>query len=72
MGTMVAEPYVNHVPTMIGGVGRKELTEFYRDHFIFANPPDSTLEVVSRTIGIDRIVDEFIFKCNHNTFWDWL
>lgn len=72
MQTMVAEPYVNHVPTMIGGVGRKELTAFYRDHFIFANPPDSSLEVVSRTVGIDRIVDEFIFKCNHSTLWEWL
>lgn len=31
-----AEPYVNHVPTMTGGIGRKALSAFYRDHFIFA------------------------------------
>lgn len=30
-----AEPYVNHVPTMTGGVGREALAAFYRDHFIF-------------------------------------
>lgn len=70
--TMVDEPYVNHIPTMIGGVGRAELTAFYRDHFIFSNPPDATLSVVSRTVGIDRIVDEFIFSCTHSTEWSWL
>jgi carboxymethylenebutenolidase len=69
---MVDEPYVNHIPTMIGGVGRAELTAFYRDHFIFSNPPDATLSVVSRTVGIDRIVDEFIFSCTHSTEWSWL
>ncbi|PTB42405.1 uncharacterized protein TrAFT101_008499 [Trichoderma asperellum] len=67
MATMVAEPYVNHVPTMTGGVGREKLTAFYRDHFIFCNPPDTTLKTVSRTIGPDRIVDEFIFCCTHTT-----
>ncbi|MFX5506288.1 carboxymethylenebutenolidase, partial [Acinetobacter baumannii] len=25
MATMVAEPYVNHVPTLTGGVGQREL-----------------------------------------------
>ncbi|KAJ3790660.1 hypothetical protein GGU10DRAFT_391918 [Lentinula aff. detonsa] len=72
MGTMVAEPYVNHVPTMTGGVGRKALNAFYRDHFIFANPADTTMIPVSRTVGSDRIVDEFIFRLTHNRVVDWL
>ncbi|UKZ72692.1 hypothetical protein TrVFT333_000326 [Trichoderma virens FT-333] len=42
MATMVAEPYVNHVPTMTGGIGREKLTAFYRDHFIFCNPQTRT------------------------------
>ena len=29
MKTMVAEPYVNHIPTMTGGVGQQELARFY-------------------------------------------
>ncbi len=29
MATMVDEPYVNHVPTMTGGVGRDQLKRFY-------------------------------------------
>ncbi|KAJ5559706.1 hypothetical protein N7513_002105 [Penicillium frequentans] len=72
MSTMVQEPYVNHVPTLTGGIGRKELSEFYRDHFIWKNPKNTTLELISRTIGIDRIVDEFIFKFTHDTEVDWL
>ncbi|KAJ5948563.1 hypothetical protein N7454_001870 [Penicillium verhagenii] len=72
MSTMVQEPYVNHVPTLTGGIGRKELTEFYRDHFIYKNPKNTTLELISRTIGIDRVVDEFIFKFCHDTEIDWL
>lgn len=66
------EPYVNHVPTLTGGIGREELTDFYTNHFIFSNPEDVELELISRTVGIDRVVDEFIFKCTHNRTIDWL
>ena len=72
MATMVAEPYVNHVPTLTGGVGRERLTMFYREHFIFSNPEDTRLELVSRTVGIDRIIDEFVFHCTHDRMIDWL
>lgn len=41
---------------MTGGVGRAALTAFYRDHFIFRNAVDANLQVVSRTVGADRIV----------------
>jgi carboxymethylenebutenolidase len=40
MATMVAEPYVNHIPTMTGGVGHDQLKRFYKYHFIGVNPPD--------------------------------
>ncbi|KAL2156777.1 hypothetical protein VTH82DRAFT_1523 [Thermothelomyces myriococcoides] len=72
VATMVDQPYVNHVPTMIGGVGRANVTKFYRDHFIFSNPKDANLELVSRTVGVDRIVDEFLVKCTHDRVIDWL
>lgn len=39
MATMVQEPYVNHIPTMTGGIGAKDLHRFYRDFFIPGNPP---------------------------------
>lgn len=72
MNTMVAEPYVNHVPTMTGGIGRENLTSFYAKHFIFSNPDDTELQLISRTIGIDRVVDEFIFSLTHDRVIDWL
>ncbi|KAI1101304.1 hypothetical protein F4804DRAFT_316412 [Jackrogersella minutella] len=72
MATMVEEPYVNHVPTLTGGMGRQALTDFYRDHFIFSNPPDTKLELTSRTVGIDRVVDEFLYKATHDRVIDWL
>ncbi len=72
MATMVQEPYVNHVPTLTGGIGRDRLTKFYRDHFIFSNPDDSNLELISRTVGIDRVIDEFLFNCTHDKVIDAL
>jgi carboxymethylenebutenolidase len=72
MDTMVQEPYVNHIPTITGGIGRENLTQFYANHFIFNNPDDTVLELVSRTVGIDWVVDEFIFTFTHDKMVDWL
>ncbi|KAH8656547.1 LEA domain protein [Tricladium varicosporioides] len=72
METMVAEPYVNHIPTMTGGIGRERLTNFYRHHFIFNNPEDTDLELISRVVGIDRVVDEFVFSFTHTKIIDWI
>lgn len=57
---------------MTGGVGRERLTNFYRYHFIWNNPEDTALELVSRTVGIDRVIDEFIMNMTHNSVVDWL
>ncbi|WP_431025433.1 dienelactone hydrolase family protein [Halomonas sp. H5] len=72
MATMVAEPYVNHIPTMTGGVGYKELSRFYQHHFVHGNPPDMNLVPISRTVGSSQIVDEFIMSFTHTTEIDWL
>lgn len=72
MATMVAQPYVNHIPTLTGGVGQERLTHFYTNHFVHANPDDTELELVSRTVGTDRVVDEFVFKFTHDRQVDWL
>ncbi|KAI4753572.1 hypothetical protein E4T52_14283 [Aureobasidium sp. EXF-3400] len=72
MSTMVQEPYVNHIPTLTGGIGRAKLTDFYRNHFVFSNPEDTALELVSRTVGIDRVIDEFVFSFTHDREIDWL
>jgi carboxymethylenebutenolidase len=72
MASMVAQPYVNHIPTMTGGVGYEQLKRFYAFHFIPVNPPDFRLTPISRTVGTDTIVDEFIVHFTHTTQMDWL
>lgn len=72
MTTMVAQPYVNHVPTMTGGFGHDELYRFYRDHFIPKLPKDTKLVPISRTVGADRVVDELLFCFTHDCEIDWL
>jgi len=72
MATMVANPYVNHVPTLMGGIGKQDLTRFYKYHFINSNPEDFELIPVSRTVGIDRLVDEMIALFTHTCEIDWL
>ncbi|KAG1833708.1 NTF2-like protein [Suillus variegatus] len=69
--TQVATPYVNHVATMIGGIGYDDLTRFYKYHFTTVTPQDVELITVSRTVGCDRIVDEMIFKCHHTSEIDY-
>lgn len=64
--TMVDQgPAVNHVPTMTGGVGQKDLFVFYRDYFLPSQPPSLNLKLLSRTIGVDRVVDELLITFRH-------
>jgi carboxymethylenebutenolidase len=72
MKTMVAQPYVNHVPTMTGGVGHDHLKRFYANHFIPKTPQDTRLVPISRTIGADRVVDEMLFCFTHDIEIDWM
>ena len=72
MKTMVAQPYVNHIPTMTGGVGHDDLLRFYREHFIPKTPADTRLIPVSRTVGADRLVDEMLFCFTHDIEIDWM
>jgi carboxymethylenebutenolidase len=70
--TMVEDAYVNHVPVLTGGSGRHELSEFYSQYFIPQMPPDMEIVPVSRTVGINRLVDESVAKFTHTVRMDWL
>ncbi|KKY25701.1 putative dienelactone hydrolase [Phaeomoniella chlamydospora] len=72
MATMVSEPYVNHIPTMTGGIGAKDLHRFYKDYFIPGNPPDTAIKLLSRTVGSDRVVDEMAFSFTHTQEVPWM
>ncbi|CAF0713768.1 unnamed protein product [Adineta steineri] len=72
MLTMVSDPYVNHIPTMTGGVGAKDLSRFYEHHFINNNPDDTKIISISRVVGTDRVVDEMLFCFTHDREIDWM
>ncbi|MGH7924889.1 MAG: dienelactone hydrolase family protein [Candidatus Binatus sp.] len=72
MATMTSDAYVNHVPTLTGGYGFKELHRFYRNHFIARLPPDTKVVPVARTVGADRVVDELIFCFTHTCEIDFM
>jgi carboxymethylenebutenolidase len=69
---MVAEPYVNHVPTMTGGSGGRELRRFYAEHFISRLPKDTRIVPISRTVGANRLVDELLLCFTHDVEIDFL
>ena len=60
MATMVPEPYVNHVPTLTGGVGHDMLKRFYKYHFIPKIPKDRKNTLISETVGSDTIIREMV------------
>ena len=73
MATMSDSPYLNHVPTMAGGVGSSGVREFYCDHLVGKFfPPDVKIANVSRTVGLEQLVDELVISFTHTTVIDWL
>jgi carboxymethylenebutenolidase len=70
--TMAPDAYVNHVPVMTGGVGHDELREFYSKRFIPQMPADTSMTPVSRTIGLNQVVDEMVFEFTHTIKMDWM
>src|SRR5580700_10447312 len=70
--TMTDDAYVNHVPVMTGGYGKAALRQFYSRDFIPCMPADTTLRLVSRTIGENQLVDEMIFSFTHTREIPWM
>jgi carboxymethylenebutenolidase len=66
MKTMVPEPYVHNVPTLVGGYGRAGVLDFYTHHFVGRMPADTRIERISRTVGEDQVVDELILSFTHD------
>jgi carboxymethylenebutenolidase len=80
--TLVPHAHVNSVPVMTGGAGSDGLRDYYarlsmlRDFrarlFIPKLPPDADIVPVSRTVGADRLVDEFILGFTHTVEMEWM
>ncbi|KAF2108337.1 hypothetical protein BDV96DRAFT_616386 [Lophiotrema nucula] len=67
-----ASPHVTIVPTLEGAVGRKKLQEFYTEFFIPSLLEDFDIRLISRTLGVDRVVDEMIISFTHTDEVDWI
>jgi carboxymethylenebutenolidase len=72
MATMTADPVVNHVPVMTGGVGAREVRDFYSLYFIGKHPPDTRIVPLTRTVGQTRIVEELIYQFSHTIEMPWM
>ena len=72
IATMVEDAYVNHVPVMTGGYGHDALRRFYAEDFISLMPADTSIKLISRTLGQDQLVDEMIFSFTHTEEMPWM
>jgi carboxymethylenebutenolidase len=72
LATMVERPYVNHIPVLTGGMGKRQLARFYGRYFIPQMPPDVEMVPISRTVSRDTVVDEFVFRFTHSLQMDWM
>jgi len=57
---------------MIGGFGGQGVRRFYSEHFVNHIPNDAKVTPISRTVGKDQLVDEFVVSFTHDTQWDYL
>jgi carboxymethylenebutenolidase len=71
IATMTEHPVLIHVPVGTGATGRDALRKFYREIFIPQVPPDAELQVLTRSVAQNRVIDEFILRLTHTVQMDW-
>jgi carboxymethylenebutenolidase len=71
IATMTDRPVLIHVPVNTGATGREALRTFYAEIFIPQMPDDAELELLTRSVGQGRLVDEFILRLTHTVRMDW-
>jgi carboxymethylenebutenolidase len=68
--TMTPHPFNLNVPVQTGGNDRDGVLHYYKHQFLGQLPKDARLVQISRTIGIDRVVDEHLLCFTHNAPMD--
>jgi carboxymethylenebutenolidase len=71
IATMTEHPVLIHVPVGTGATGRERLRKFYREIVIPQIPPDFEVELLTRSVGQNRLIDEFIVRFTHTVQMDW-
>ena len=69
---MSPRAFVTHVPTLTGAKGLKDLARFYQDYFSSGHPPSMRMRLISRTCGVDQVVDEMWLSFKHTIEMPWL
>ncbi|PVH92901.1 hypothetical protein DM02DRAFT_542669 [Periconia macrospinosa] len=65
-------PMLNFTPTLTGGKGHEELHRFYQNYFLHNHPASFHMRLISRTVGVDRIVDELYIQFKHTCDMPWV
>ncbi|VUC31436.1 unnamed protein product [Clonostachys rosea] len=68
--TVQKMPHATNIPTLTGGIGTDELNRFYSDFFV--KPSSLKITLLSRTIGVDRVVDEMHVQFKHTEEIPWI
>lgn len=63
--------HVIHGPTLTGGIGSKDIGRFY-SNFFSPLPQSFSSQLLSRTIGTNRLVDELLISLTHSSVVPWL
>ena len=71
VATMTDDVVLIHVPVGTGASGKEAVRKFYREIFIPQSPPDFKLQLLSRSVGQNRVIDEFIVHFTHTVRMDW-
>lgn len=71
IATMTDHPVLIHVPVNTGATGKSELRKFYKEIFIPQMPADVELQLLSRSVGQSRLIDEFILRFTHTVRMEW-
>lgn len=68
---MTEDATLVHVPLGIGGAGRDAVRAFYARFLTAQVPDDLELEMITRTVDDDRVIDEFVMRFTHTVQMDW-
>lgn len=72
LATMVDDPHVYLLPTLIGGDGKDEVGRFYTERFVFSMPRDVEFVPVSRILAGSTIVEESVLRFTHDQEVEWI
>ena len=71
VAVMTDDASLTHVPSGTGATGKEAIRAFYATNFIPYWPDDVELEVLTRSVGQSRVIDEFVLRMTHTVRMDW-